>query len=88
MLQLQNKPHDGGAKDGKIQMSWGLSRTMVGVERLAVVGPARPQSLAVASVADRDAVRRGPPYGHHLAASSRRHGRLPRLLPIILVLQR
>jgi len=56
------------------------SRTVVGMEYLAGCRIARPQSLAVAGVADGDAVRRGPPHGDHLAASSRRQRRLPRLL--------
>jgi len=56
------------------------SRTMVGVERMVGVGTARPQSLAVAGVADGNAVCRGPSHGHHMAASSRRQRRLPRLL--------
>ena len=35
MLRLQDTPHDRRAKDGEIEMSLGMSRTMVGVERLA-----------------------------------------------------
>ena len=61
-------------------MSLGMSRTVVGVEQLDFFGTARPQSLAVAGAADWNAVCRWPPHGHHLAASSRRQRRLPRLL--------
>jgi len=48
MLQLQNKPHDGRAKDGEIELSLAMSEPMVGVERMVGRRAARSQSLAVA----------------------------------------
>ena len=35
MLRMLNKPHNGGAKDGEVEMSLGMSRRLVGVERVA-----------------------------------------------------
>jgi hypothetical protein len=54
MLRLQNQPHNGGAKDGEFEMSLGLSRTVVGAERVACRWIARTQSLAIAGTVDGD----------------------------------
>ena len=48
MLQLQNKPHDGRAKDGEIELSLAMSEPMVGVERMVGRRIARSQSLEAA----------------------------------------
>src|SRR3970040_142889 len=48
MLQLSNKPHDGGAKDGQFEMSLAVSQSVVGVERMAGSRVARRASLAIA----------------------------------------
>jgi len=61
MLRLLTVPHDGGAKDGEFEMSLGLSRTVVGMERLAGGRFARPESLEVASAVDGDFVRQRSP---------------------------
>ena len=54
MLRSVNKPHNGRAKDGEFDMSLGMSRTVVGVERMVVGWVARSQSLAVAGIDDGD----------------------------------
>ena len=54
MLRSENKPHNGGAKDGEFDMSLGMSHTVVGVERMVVGWVARSQSLAVAGIDDGD----------------------------------
>ena len=69
MLRLLKLPHNGGAKDGKFGMSLGMSRTVVGVERMAVGRVARPQSLAAARIADGHVAGKWSAYGDHLAAS-------------------
>ena len=43
MLRLSTLPHNGGAKDGEFGMSLSLSRTVVGLERMACCGVARSQ---------------------------------------------
>jgi len=47
MLQLQNKPHEGEAKDGEFDMSLGMPGSVVGVERLVGGRAARTQSQTV-----------------------------------------
>ena len=78
MLRLLKRPHGGGAKDGEIEMSLGLSRRLVGVERVAGGRFARSQSLAVAGAVDRHSVCRRSSYGDDLAQGRRRGERLPR----------
>ncbi len=80
MLRLLTMPHNGGAKDGEFEMSLGLSRTVVGVERVACCGVARSQSLAIAGADDGDSVRQRSSHRNDLVASGRRQQRLPRLV--------
>jgi hypothetical protein len=78
MLRLQNKPHNGGAKDGEFEMSLGMSRTMVGVERMAGGWVARPQSLAVADSVDGNPLCQRASHSDHLVEGRRSQRRLPR----------
>ena len=80
MLRLRTKPHDGGAKDGRIEMSLAMSGIVVGVERLVGSRAARSPSLAVAGAAGRHAVCQWSPHGDNLAPGRRRQQRLPGLL--------
>src|SRR5437762_9815348 len=80
MLQLRNKPHNGRAKDGETGMSLGVPGGMVRVDRMAGGRIARPQSLAVAGVVERDAFCPRAADRHHLAASRWYQHRLRRLL--------
>jgi hypothetical protein len=73
MLQLQNKPHDGGAKDGEFEMSLELFRAMVGVERMVGSWIARSQSLATAGVADGHFVRKWVDETQLLVLHARRY---------------
>ena len=52
MLRLLRQPHNGGAKDGRFEMSLAMPERVVGVERLAGGRIARPQPLASAGAAD------------------------------------
>ena len=61
-------------------MSLGMSRTMVGVERVAGGRVARPQSLAVAGAAGGDVVCRRSAHRDHLAAGRRRQRRLTKTI--------
>ena len=79
MLRLQYTRHDRRAKDGEIEMSLGISRAVVGVERVVGGGVARPQSLAAAGAAGRHPVCQRPTHGHHLAPHGGRQRRLPGL---------
>ena len=67
MLRSENKPHNGGAKDGEIEMSLGMSRTVVGVERVVVRRFARSQLLAVADIAGVHVAGQRSPHGDDLA---------------------
>jgi len=80
MLRLEHKPHNGGARDGKSEMSLGMSSAVVGMERMVDGRVARSQSLAVAGLDDGHVVGRRSPHGDHLAAGRRRQRRLSRLL--------
>ena len=80
MLQLQNRQRDRRAKDGEIEMSLGMSRTMVGMERLAGCRIACSQSLAFAGAADGYVVRQRSPDGDDMAPSRGCQRRLPGLL--------
>jgi hypothetical protein len=51
MLRLLNQPHNGGAKDGEIEMSLAVSERVVGVERVAGGWIARPKPLAACGAA-------------------------------------
>jgi len=46
MLRLRTKPHKGGTKDGRFDMSLAMPERMVRVERLAGSRFARPQPVA------------------------------------------
>ena len=74
--ELSTLPHNGGAKDGEFEMSLGLSRTVVGVERVACCGVARSQSLAIAGADDGDSVRQRTSHRNDLAQGRRGQRRL------------
>ncbi len=61
-------------------MSLGMSRTVVGVERVVGRWVARSQSLAFARIADGHIVRWRPSHGDHMAPRGRGERRLSRLL--------
>src|ERR1700689_4489855 len=80
MLKLQNKPHDGRAKDGETGLLLELSRRILRMDGVVVGWLACPPPLAVACVVERDAVCPWSPDGHYLVAGRRRYHRLRRLL--------
>ena len=82
MLWLQDTRQDRRAKDGEFEMSLGLSRTMVGVERVAGSRAACSQSLAVAGLVGGHVVRQRSAYRDDLASCGGRQRRLPRLLSL------
>lgn len=72
MLRLRTKPHDGGAKDGRIEMSLAMPGIVVGVEQLVGSWTRRSPSLAVAGADGRHAVGQWSPHGDDLAEGRRR----------------
>ncbi len=83
MLQLPNKPHDGGAKDGRVEMSLAVSQSVVGVERMAGSRTARCASLAVARTAGGRPVCPRTSHGDQLVAGGGHQRRLRRLLLLL-----
>ena len=80
MLQLQNKPHDGRAKDGEIELSLAMSEPMVGVERMVGRRIARSQSLEAADTVGGHSVFHRTAYRDHMAPCRRDQRRLYPLL--------
>jgi len=68
MLRLRTKPHDGGAKDGRFEMSLAMPGIVVGVERLVGSCTRRSNHCTCSKVA-------GPsissPSSHELASCNR-----------------
>ncbi len=80
MLKLQNKRHNGRAKDGEARLLLELSRRILRVDGVVVGWIAWPPSLAVACVVERGTVCSWSSDGHYMVAGRGRRHRLRRLL--------